>query len=394
MMHRVIRRWVLTIALILPLAPGLAAAQAGAEDDSQMAFRSGMEQIVAGLNEQHFRPFIDAIDRNDMVQRIFGLRLIDQRVKRDFTDNLDYTWDDLIVAQLRPDKDEPIKATLLGVESRGDRGRAVVRFDLPKLQYNYHEYELQLVPGRGVVIVDWTDFLNGFVFSQAVGEWLVSGVPSDPALRKLLDFQNPSAAELFQFRELLKAARDSNLDRYLEILPQLPERFQRQRIVVESTVSLARTARKRREMLQGLATMAQYYPDEPLYALMLLDHYFPKRQYEQALAGLERVYARIGFDDAAMEARLSATQLAMGNTDGALSHAGKALELEPGLELAWWSELNARAAAEDYDGAVTAIGELEKVFGYELDAKALGRNPVYRGLLQSSQYEAWRASRQ
>ena len=392
-MQIAIRQW-LPAFLVILLSPCAAQAQADDEEANQAAFRAGMEQIVAGLNSQRFRPFIDSINREDMVQRIFGLRLIDQRVKRDFVDNLDYTWDDLIVAQLRPDKDEPVRATLLGVESRGDRGRAVVRFDLPKLQFNYQEYELRLGSGGRVVIVDWSDYLNGIVFSQAVGEWLVSGVPGNPALRKLLDFPNPTDAELFQFRELLKAARDSNLDRYLEILGELPEKYRRQHIVVESTVSLARTARKRREMLQGLATMAEYYPREPLYALMLLDHFFPHREYDAALAALQGAYARIGFDDAAMEARLSATYLALADGAAALDHAQMALELEPDLELAWWSALNARASAEDYAGSVDAIEKLDTEFGYELDPKALGRNPMYRGLLQSSEYQAWRASRQ
>ena len=147
-------------------------------------------------------------------------------------------------------------------------------------------------------------------------------------------------------------------------------------------------------MLAGLETMAKYYPGEPLYALMLLDHYFPTRQYEAASKALLGAYRKIGFDDAAMEARLSAAALVMGNAQDAAGYANRALELEPGLELAWWSALNARVTLEDFAAAVEALEFLESEFGYELTPEALGRNPMYRGLLASAEYGAWRESGQ
>lgn len=380
-------------------AAGLFAAGTPAADDAEQAeaanrevFRHGMETIVADLNDSRYGSFIDAIDRTAMVERIFGLRLIDQQIKRSFLERLDYTWDGLIAAQFPEDKEAGLKATLLGVESRGDRGRAVVRFDLPKLQFGYHEYELRLRGGNRLEVVDWKDYGDGTVFSRSTGEWLVAGAPSDPALRKLVDF-NPAGTELFQFRELVKAARDNNLAKYLEILGRLPEKLRRQRIVVESTVHLAKRVRKRREMVAGLETMARYYPNEPLYGLMLLDYYFPRKQYDEATADLENVYRALGFPDAAMEARLSAAKLAAGDTADALTHAARALELEPGLELAWWSALNARAATGDFAAAIEALGALEDQFGYELDAGTLGRNPGYRELVASDEFRAWREGR-
>ncbi len=84
----------------------------------------------------------------------------------------------------------------------------------------------------------------------------------------------------------------------------------------------------------------------------------------------------------------------MGNLQDAAGHADRALQLEPGLELAWWSALNARATLQDYAAAVEALEFLESEFGYELTPEALGRNPAYRGLLASAEYSAWRESRQ
>ena len=140
--------------------------------------------------------------------------------------------------------------------------------------------------------------------------------------------------------------------------------------------------------------MAQYHPEEPLFSLMLLDFYFPTRRYEEALQALLRLYDRLDVQDAAMEARLSAATLVMGNSQDADAHAQKALSIEPGLELAWWSALRARAALADFPRAVEALTRLEDDFGYELKPDALNRDPGLSDLLASDEYTGWLASRE
>jgi len=363
-----------------------------AELARQEAFRTSMENIVADLNTGSFNSFVAAIDRRDMVDRIFGLRLIDQKIKQQFNERLEYSYEDMITSAFAV-PESGLKATLLGVESRGDRGRAVVRFDEPNFRFRYHEYELRLEKEENLVIVDWTDFLTGMQFSESIGRPMVMGAPSTSNMRKLVDFQNVRDSELFMFGELLKAARDRRLDRYLEIRDGLEERFQRQRIVVESSVQVARQARKRRQMVAALKIMAEYFPDEPLYSLMVLDYYFPSRMYDKAFLALQRLADRLDVDDAAMAARLSAAALVMDKGDVAAAYADAALEREPGLELAWWSALNARAGLADFAGCVEALETLEEEFGYELGPESLEKNPAYAQLLQSAEFKAWLGSR-
>lgn len=363
------------------------------EAAKQQAFQSGMRRIVDDLNAGSSDAFVDSIDQADLLDRVFGLRLIDQRVKKNVREGLPQSLLLPVISTLRKaDADEGVKVALLGVESRGDRGRAVVRFDLPDSQFGYHEYDLRLENSGKVIVRDWTDFLDGSLFTESVGQSMVMAAPGKPAVRKLLDFVNVSENELFQFAELLKAARDRKLDRYLEIRDGMPERFQRQRIVVETNVRLARQARKRRQMVAGLAIMDEYYPDEPLYSLMLLDLYFPSRKYDKAFGALQRLSDRLGFPDAAMDARMSATMLVMDKPQEASMYAERALELEPGLELAWWSALSVRAKLIDFAGSVEALQRLEGEFGYELGPEALKKNPGYAQLLDSTEYKSWRES--
>lgn len=381
--------------LLLLGITGLASAATPEEEERarQEAFRLGMQEIVAGLNAGSTERFIAAIDRDDMLERIFGLRLIEQRVKRDFEENLEFSYPGLIGSAFADSKDG-IRASLLGVESRGDRGRAVVRFDLPDFQFNYHEYELRLGDKNRLIVVDWIDFLRGEKFSDGIGMMLVMAAPSKPAVRKLIDFHNVRESDLFQFTELLKAARDRQAERYLEIIDSLNDELQRQRVVVLTSVQLMKQIRNRRLQRTALAHMARHYPDDPLYALMLLDFYFPTRQYEQALTSLQGLYARLDVQDAAMEARLSAAELVLGNVTEAVGRADAALQLEEGLELAWWSALRARAAQQDYAGAVATLQRLESGFGHELGPEALGRDPGLAGLVASDAYRAWLETRE
>lgn len=366
------------------------------EARKQEAFRAGVASIVDDLNFEYFDSFLNAIDQRDMLDRIYGLRLIDQRIKKQFEQNLEGSWQGLMKGGIVPGRgvpEEGLSFTLLGVESRGDLGRAVVRADLDNFQFNYFEFDLRLDQGENVMIVDWINYLEGQAFSQDVGLYLVLAQPSKSALRKLLDFSNVSERELFQFGELMKAARDNNLPKYNELRDGMQPRFQRQRIVVESGVRVARNVRRRREMVAALGIMAEHFPEEPLYSLMLLDHYFPQKKFEEGMAALQRLRDELEVEDAAMDARMSAALLASGNPAEAGAYADLALGREPGLELGWLSALNARNAVGDFTGAVAALAKLEGEFGYDLGPEKLEKSRVFGDLMQSDEFAAWLETR-
>ena len=385
----------LVLFIVVIAQPSFGQADEGVEAElaAEQAFRAEFQAVVDDLNAGSFEKFIAAIDKEDMVERIFGLRLIDQRVKKQFREDLEFRFEGMIKSGLE-DSDGAVKATLLGFESRGDRGRAVVRFDLPKLQYNYNEYDLRRDAKGRITIVDWVDFLRGERYSDGVGTAMVMAAPSKPATRKLIDFSNVKDSELFQMTELLKAARDRRAGKYFQIVGELSESLQRQRIVILTGVQLTKQVRDRRRMRTALLAMAKYFPQEPLYSLMLLDYYFPARRYEDAMQALLRLQQRLGVEDAAMNARLSAAALVMENVADADAYANTALQLEPDLELGWWSALRARAALSQFDRAVEALQKLEHGFGHVLGPEELQRDPGFAGLLASEEYKSWVAARQ
>ena len=363
------------------------------ENAQREAMQSGMQSIVDGINSGSFELLAAAIDPDDMLERIFGLRLIDQRLKRQYRENFAERLESTVEQTVGQRQNQSVKARLLKFASRGNQGKAVVRYELENFQFSYHEYELTLDERDRLRVVDWTDFYWGERFSDGVGETLVIAAPGKPAVRKLVDVRNLSESQLFQVTEALKAIRDFQVARYLEIVGGMSEELKNQRVIVVGGVHMAKQARARRQLRTMLTVLAEHYGDDPLYSNLLLDYYFPTRRYEQARDALERLNRRLEVDDAVHEARMSSTALVMRDVEAAAEHAEKALELEDDLELAWWSALRARVAVENYPAAVEALERLENVFDHELEPDALAKDRSLARFLASPEYAAWLEAR-
>jgi len=359
------------------------------------ALETGMRAVVDGINAGSYAKFAEAIDSDDMLDRIFGLRLIDLRVQKSFRDQFDETLERTLQLSVTQGQEAPVKAVMLAFASRGDRGRAVVRYELENFQFAYHQYELTLGKRDELVIEDWLDFFWGERFSDGVGITLVAATPGKPAVRKLLDTRTATDAEIFELSEALKAIRDYNVPRYFEIVESMSEKLKGHRLVVLGGVQMTKQARARRQLRTALIALDQYYADEPLYANLLLDYYFPSRRYEDAKGALLRMSAELGIEgnDSVHEARMSAAELVLGDTEAAASHANRAVELEPELELGWWSALRARAALADYPGCIEALDKLSGDFGHALERDALARDRSLGGLVSSPEFAAWIESR-
>lgn len=360
----------------------------------QQAFRDSMGVIVDDLNAGSFTRLVRAMDDDDVLERIFGLRLIDQRIKRDFRERIreDDGFDRFIESLYREEAKDGLRARLLTVESRGTRGRAVVRFDMSHFRFNYLEYQLELDDKDRMSVLDWDDYMRGYGMSERVGLTLVQSQPSVSSARKLIDYSNVQERDVFRIVEILKASRDRDFDRFFDIFENLDEQLQRQRAVMVVGLDAARDARKRRQQRAMLVAIDRYYPKEPLFALALLDYYFPDRQYQKAYEALTRLARKLGIDDAVTNARLSSTTLVMGKVEEAIAHAAKSVEQEPDLELGWWAVLRAQVAGGDFAAAVVALGQLSERFGHRLDPETLAKDPSLKTFTESSEYGDWFAT--
>jgi tetratricopeptide (TPR) repeat protein len=260
---------------------------------------------------------------------------------------------------------------------------------MPFFQANYLEYDLRLVDGDRLQVLDWTDYGWGHRFSDWIGLEMISQQPNENAARKLVDFPSVQQAQVFQMMEILKSTRDMKLDRYWQIVDTMDEAMRRQRVVWKLGLDATRKARKRRDQRKVLEGIDKYYPQDVLFALPLLDYYFPAQQYDKAYEALVRVRDKLRVDDALTNARLSSAELVLNRVDEAIASAEKATEQEADLELGWWSLFRAQVAAGDHASAIVALETLSGTFGHELDATTLSKDPSLREFVASDEFREW-----
>ncbi len=378
------RQTVFIIAALM-LAVTVASAQQGATDPLQASF----QKIVDDLNDNKTNSFVKAVDTKGMLDVIYSKRLIDQRVQEQFSETFDGQVKTMFTSSFPP-SEGVILGKLVSFERQGDRATAVVRFDLSAYAYVYREFELRAGSGDSVRVEDWVDFFTGERLTDAVGDSLAMAMPGDSQTRSLLSPLQLTEVEIFQTRELFKAIRDKDAQRYFEILPGLDPRIQRHELVARTSVMLARAGRDKAQYRAALTIISDYYGGEPRYSAMLLDYQLPRKQYEQALLTLQRLKARLKTEDAAINSQLATLELILGNVDSASTHAEAAVSAEPGSELAWWAVLRTRTAAGQFDQAVEALAVLEDEFGHKLKGDALGRDSGLAKLLETDQYKAWK----
>ena len=97
--------------------------------------------------------------------------------------------------------------------------------------------------------------------------------------------------------------------------------------------------------------------------------------------------------DGVSEAFKATSAMALGDFERAQAFALSATQVEPGLELSWWTLLRARTAAEDYAGATEAMTQLEDRFGHLLISQTLRRDRFLKALIDQQEYKDWRAER-
>ncbi|MDH3953891.1 MAG: hypothetical protein OEV03_06705, partial [Gammaproteobacteria bacterium] len=117
-MNASILRTCLLAAYVLSLPAAFAQdaareAEMRAEQERQEIFRAGFQDIVTDLNNNSFERFAHAIDREDMLERIFGLRLIDQKVKQGFRESFDDNLVNILKSAFANTEDN-IRAAWLG----------------------------------------------------------------------------------------------------------------------------------------------------------------------------------------------------------------------------------------------------------------------------------------
>jgi hypothetical protein len=381
---------ILLVAVALP-----SAAQAQADDEG---LRGQFQAVIDGLNGNTFRPFHDAVDDSTFIARIFGTRVIDEEAKRAFAQNFPQTLESMFQAAFPTPRTEEeaageILGTLVSFVDEGGQARAIVRFEGKGFRYSWHAYDL--VRGRGgrVQIVDWFDYYQGAWFSEIAGNSLVRALPGAASVASVLEMPNPTEGQLFQVGELFKAVRDGNPRRYVQIYDGLEETLRQEPYIVGLNFQYWRLLRDPGRLRAAAEELATTFPQDARYSLSLAEFYVQGRRFDDAIVLFDEFENAVGIEDGVVRSLKATAAMALGEFGQAQDFALDATQAEPDLELAWWTLLRTRTAAEDYAGATEALTQLEDRFGHLLIPQTLRRDRFLKVLIEQQEYKDWRAAR-
>jgi hypothetical protein len=383
----------LVIAFAPLVAPATADAQSAADDE----FRAKFQTIVDDLNDNSFSEFLGAIDNKDFLGRVLAARVVEEEASQ----ALAATFEDSIQTMFTGAFPRPrsqaevgdIIGTVISFEAGGGQARAIVRYESKGYRYSFHAYELLRGRGDRVRIVDWFDYYQGGWFSEEVADSLVRAMPGKRSVAGVLETGSPSEAQLFQVGELLKAVRDGNPQRYFQIYDGLEEALRAEPFVVRLNYGYSTLLGDPRRLAAAVADITARLPGDARTSLSLADYYIFRRRFEDAIGALDTFAAALGMRDGVTESLKATAAAALGEFERAEAYAQSATDAEPTLELAWWTLLRTRTAAEDYAGATEVLTVLEDRFGHLLIPDKLRRDRFLKVLIHQDAYEAWREER-
>ena len=417
---------VLAIALVVL---GLLGSPVPADAQSTEEARQEFQAIIDGLNDNTLSDFLDAIDDKAFMNRVFGTRVLEPDARDALAQSFAEAVEELFIGSFPPARrlfqHGDIIGTIIAFDVEDGQGRAIVRYEGKGYRFTYHSYDLLFGRSGKVTIVDWFDYYIGKWFSEEIGNELVRAMPGKNPVVGLLEMSSPTEAQVFQVGELLKTVRDKNWGRYFQIHEGLEEALGNEPFIVDQhyriCVDIAATfnlqadsanqeqaseedrmragglaqaaAQADRQLDVAAVELATRFPGDARYSLSLAHHHVLRGQYADAITELERFQDALGMKDGASESIKATAAMALGDFERAQAFAFGATEVEPTLELSWWTLLRARTAGQDFAGATEALTQLEERFGHLLIPQKLRRDRFLRVLIDQQEYKDWRAQR-
>jgi hypothetical protein len=385
------------IAVVVLFAAAVLPQSALAQSGSQ-GLRGQFEAVIDGLNDNSFIPFHEAVDDEKFVARVLGTRVIDddarQAFARGFANMLESMFrDSFPTSRSEEEAAGEILGTVVYFTEDGAEARAIVRFEGEGFRYSWHAYDLARGRGGRVQIVDWFDYYQGGWFSEMVGDTLVRSLPGPAPVASVLDLPSPTEGQLFQVGELFKAVRDGNPRRYVQIYDGLEAALREQPHIVRLNFLYWRKLRDPSRLRAAAEQLASTFPQDAAYSLSLAEFYVQARRFDDAIVRFEQFEQALGFEDGVVRSLEATAAMALGQFEQAQEFALAATQAEPDLELAWWTLLRTRTAAENYAGATEALTALEERFGHLLIPQKLQRDRFLKVLIDQQEYKDWRAAR-
>jgi hypothetical protein len=381
-------RSLLLLSLLLCLTPEIRPALA-----ADQSFEARFQTIVDQLNQGSKEEFIEDLDVDAILQRAFDGLDLDPGVRSRFANNVIRGKKNIVSSFVRRTP-EGSYTKLLKVRVNGDKATALVRYDLGRLGYGYHQYELVRDDAGNIKIVDWLDYTAGRTYSDMLRQSVVTYDPTELSVRGLVKSYDGNDKSYARLAELMQAVRDKDFSSYKRIEPSLDRSLRYSLFMHLLNCDIGKMSRDQNQYNNAYRKLENNFGDNPALALMLMNYRISKGDFDDLGESLRRLQQAFGVRDAAVLLLMSRAALGSRHTDDAAVLADEAITIEPQLESSYWAAINAHVLLQHYSFAVSTARSLEDQFDKSLERELFEKNGRYANFVKSPQYQQWQAGKE
>ncbi len=346
-----------------------------------------MRGIVEDLNKRKADSFNAALDKDAFLEKVFhGLPSDNEKIQEFRTEiqkGLDQAGDTLISSMNDA-------AVLKYIRMKpGEEKRALVRVHMGDQGLTFIEFILGEDAEHKIRILDWYNYSIGQNYSYSLRQFIPLVVPGERSIMlKLFLLKSISDKDVRKLTSFFQAFGNKNYDLAIFTYNTLPDNLKENRLLLLVRLKIASVLDDQEVYQNTLADINQYHGEDPRLCLMLIDHFYYKEAYDQALAALKSLDQYTG-GDATIDDLMASVYFVQNNYEKAMEFADKAIQREPGLEDPYWTLLECQVHSGKYQEAIEQILIIEKKFKYRMDPKELAKLPGYEKFSASVWFTTW-----
>ncbi len=278
-------------------------------------------------------------------------------------------------------------AKFLRTGTQESKAYALVRLDMGE-GVDYVKYFV--APSRAVE--DWYVYTSAALFSASARFNLATILKNDSLLYSLFGISSVTQIDIKPFTELRKHLVAGNYAEAYRALEGFPEGYRKSRqwAVMRVTYGGQSGDERYRAALRHLAV--NFGGDADLQ-LILIDHYFFEKQYDQALAGVAALEQAVGGEDASTSSLRGNLLTTMKRHGDATKACRRAMALEPGFKQGYWCLVSVGLDRKDGKLTVEGLTAYEKAFEVRFEPDQLAKQDIYKEFARTPEFAAWAKAR-
>ena len=375
----------LRLAAVLAALPAASALAADASPPQEAA-ALGMA-LAKALNERNIDAFMRGVDTEavtDIVLKDLAIAAKDaEALRKQLPVSVRRTAE---ISMRAIEKNKGTARYLRGGVQEG-RPYAVLRLDL----HEGVDYVKYFVSASGRV-EDWYVFTSAQLFSASARFNLAAMLKNDSLLYNLFGSRAVTAADVKPFAELRKHLVAGDFAAAYRALEDFPESYRKSRQWAVMRVTYAGQVGEE-QYRASLRQLAKSFGGDADLQLVLIDHYFYEKQYEQVLAGIASLEQAVGGDDASSNNLRGTVLVLTKRHEDAAKACRRGMALEPDYKAAYWCLVGVGLDRKDGKMAVEGLTAYEKAFDETFDPDALGKLDGYKEIARTPEFAAWAKSR-